>query len=375
MKTSLPLKGVRVVELGVAIAGPFVTSLLSDLGAEVIKVERPGEGDTTREFGHQVNGTKVWWGISARNKKCITLDLKAEKDRERLKQLLASADVFVENFRTGVVDRLGFGWKTISEVNPRLIMISVSGFGQTGPESGRPGFGKIAEAMSGITALTGRSEEHPLHVGFSLADAATGLMGFFAVSIALYSRDVANGRGAYVDLALYESLYRMAECQMALTNKIGRSPVRTGSNDPYGWGMSGDDDAVIRCLKTVDQKWIAVLLDKQTVKKAAGVLSCAAVSDSVVAALNEKIKIMDCSGARKILAEYGIKGAQVHDGATIAKTPYFQKRGDVLRTHDERIGEFSVAAVLPRMYSRDDVHLFRTPMLGENNADLITLPE
>lgn len=368
MNKPLPLKGVRVVEFGVAIAGPFAASLLSDLGAEVIKVERPGEGDTTREFGHRANGVTVWWGVSARNKKCITLDLKAPADQAYFRDLLSSADVFIENFRPGVVARLGFGWPELSKLNPRLIMLSVSGFGQTGPESGRPGFGKIAEAMSGMVALTGRPDEHPLHVGFSLADAATGLMGFYAVSLALYLRDVEGGRGSYIDLALYESLFRMNECQLGLLEKLGRCPMRTGSNDPYGWGASGRDDRQIRCFATGDDAWVAVLLDPKNLDRPSGVLACDASLDAVSAALGAVIEGLSLEAARVFLSGNGFEAARVHDGQSIAGTDYFRKRGDVLSAQDDVIGELDVSSILPRMYDRRGIEAFRRPGLGEDNG-------
>jgi crotonobetainyl-CoA:carnitine CoA-transferase CaiB-like acyl-CoA transferase len=365
--TPMPLRGVRVVEFGVAIAGPFATSLLADLGAEVIKVERPNNGDTTREFGHQTNGVSLWWGVSARNKKCITLDLKSDADRVRFRDLLASADIFVENFRAGVVERLGFGWSQVSKINPRLIMLSVSGFGQTGPESHRPGFGKIAEAMSGMVELTGRTGESPLHVGFSLADATTGLMGFLACAVALYRRDVGGAQGTFIDLALYEPLFRMVECQLALKQKLGRPPSRTGSNHPYGWGSSGQADPRIECFECSDGAWVAVLLDAETIERIASHFGSNVAMDQVSEWLKARIATLDVERVRVLLKELGIEAARVHDGASIAATPYFKNRGDVLRAFDERIGELATAAVVPRMYSRDGINAFRTPALGEDN--------
>jgi crotonobetainyl-CoA:carnitine CoA-transferase CaiB-like acyl-CoA transferase len=197
MTAPLPLRGVRVVELGSVIAAPYAASLLAEFGAEVVKVERPDGGDALRNMGVRANGVPLWWHVASRNKRLVTLDLKAEAGRAAFLALLDAADVLLENNRPGVMERLGFGWAALSARNPRLVMASISGFGQTGPYAPRPGFGKIAEAFSGAVALTGDPGGIPLHVGFSLADATAGLSAVLGVAVALHARDVlGTGRGA-----------------------------------------------------------------------------------------------------------------------------------------------------------------------------------
>jgi formyl-CoA transferase len=225
--------------------------------------------------------------------------------------------------------------------------------------------------MSGMVNLTGRAEEHPLHVGFSLADAATGLMGFHAVALALYLRDVVGGKGSFIDLALYESLFRMNECQVALTEKLGHSPSRTGSNHPYGWGVSGPDDPCIRCFKTADDAWVAVLLDPAELSRLARKFGCEASIDAIAGFLQALIGEFTLGMVKAFLADAGLKGAPVQDGRSIARTPYFRKRGDVLHADDDRIGDVEAAAILPRMYDRKDVDIFRRPGLGEDNQQYI----
>ena len=235
----LPLAGITVIELGMVLAGPFAGSLLADLGATVIKIEPPVTGDGARQMGPRKNGVALWWGVAARGKKCITLNLKDPTACALFERLVASVDVVVENYRHGVLDRLGLNWKRLHTINPRLVMLSITGFGQTGPSAERPGFGKIAEGMSGLVSLTGSPEQNPLFVGYSLADTTAGLFGVFAINLALYRRDVQDAGGAHIDLALYEPMLRMMEAQFAMHRVTGRAPTRSGSNDPYGWGRCG----------------------------------------------------------------------------------------------------------------------------------------
>jgi crotonobetainyl-CoA:carnitine CoA-transferase CaiB-like acyl-CoA transferase len=189
-------------------------------------------------MGPSVNNVPLWWGVASRNKRCVTMDLKSEVDKRRFEVLLCSADVFIENNRPGALDRLGFGYDRLSKLNPRLVLVSISGFGQKGPDALRPGFGKIAEAMSGQVAVTGRPDATPYHIGFSLADTSSGLSGVFAIALILSLRDVEKReRGGYVDIALFEPL-RACGCQFALREKVG-APMRQDSNDPLRGVASG----------------------------------------------------------------------------------------------------------------------------------------
>lgn len=357
----LPLKGVRVVEAGIALAGPFVGSLLAELGAEVIKVERPEGGDPMRLMGPRVNGIPLWWGVAARNKTCIALDLKADDGRAAFRDLLASADVLVENYRPGVMQRLGFGWEALSALNPRLVMLSISGFGQTGPEAGRPGFGKIAEAYSGVVALTGKPDEVPLHIGFSLADTSAGLMGTFAACLALYVRDRVSGRGSRIDLGLYEPLFRMADCQLALRELLGAAPRCTGSDDPYGWGVPVPRGRRLVPLQCGGGTWIAILLEAPELSTLADRLGTRPVESEVISAIAKRISGLPAEAAREALAELGVAACPVHDGATIGSDPYFLARGDVVRTEDAVVGPVVVPGPVPRTYGAAGLRLFNAP--------------
>ena len=369
----LPLAGLRVVEVGIALAGPFAGSLLADLGAEVIKVERRDGGDPMRLLGRRKNGVQVWWGVAARNKRVVTLNLKDPEGKALFERLVADADVVVENYRPGVMDRLGIGWKALSKINPRLVMLSVSGFGQTGPDSGRPGFGKIAEALSGMVSLTGEPGETPQHVGFSLADTSAGLMGFFAVSAALYARDCAGGSGTHIDLALYEPLFRMADCQLALHHLAGGSPAREGSNDPYGWGVSGAESAWLPTFACADGRWVMLKVAPGAAPRLAGLAGLPADSSrrELAAALAYWFRDRSPEAARSELADIAIDVAPVHDGATLAADPYFLARGDVVPTDDPVVGPVVVPGYSPRGYARDGLRDFRDAQVAENNAEIL----
>lgn len=229
---NLPLEGIRVLELGHALAGPFASVMMADFGADVLKVERPGVGDSLRAMGPQARGKGLWWSVTGRNKRSVCIDLKSDEGRALVHELVATCDVVVENFRPGVLDRLGIGFDDLRATKPDLVMLSVSGFGQTGPYSRRGGFGKIAEAFSGATNLTGDVDRAPVHPGYSLGDATTGLMGAYGILVALRHRDN-TGEGQLIDLALYEPLLRLIEWQVPIYDHTGEVPARNGSRFPF----------------------------------------------------------------------------------------------------------------------------------------------
>ncbi|MFT3721133.1 CoA transferase [Pseudorhodoferax sp.] len=349
-----PLEGLRVLEAGIVIAGPFAGSLLAELGAEVIKVEQPGAGDPARQMGVRAADIPLWWGISARAKRCIALDLKSDADRQVFLSLARESDVLLENYRPGVLDRLGLGWDILKDINPRLVMLSVSGYGSTGPYAGRPGFGRIAEAFSGIVQLCGTPDGEAMNMGLSVADTTTGLMGAFGVALALLQRDVFGGGGARIDLALFESLFRMCECQLALHERIGRPPCREGTNDPYGWGASGRK-ATLRAMRCADRHW--VMVDVRSVP--------AGETEEGVAAWVAAMAVQD---ALDRLQGLGIAAAQVHDAATLAASTYFARRGDVVQTVVESIGAIAVPGEIPKRSHDRCIPLFRAPRVDEDRA-------
>jgi crotonobetainyl-CoA:carnitine CoA-transferase CaiB-like acyl-CoA transferase len=230
--TGAALAGVKVIELGGLVAGPYATSLFAQFGAEVIKIETPGEGDPLRRWRKLHNGTSLWWYSQSRNKKSVTLNLKSEKGRRIVRMLARDADVLVENFRPGTLESWGLGWDALSELNPRLVMVRISGYGQDGPYRDRPGFAAIAEAMGGLRYVTGYPDRAPVRVGVSLGDTLGALYGVIGALIALRHRDVNGGKGQVVDVALYEAVFAVMESLIPEFSRYGFVRERSGGSLP-----------------------------------------------------------------------------------------------------------------------------------------------
>ncbi|MDE2611543.1 MAG: CoA transferase, partial [Burkholderiales bacterium] len=229
---STPLKGVRVLELGQLIAGPFASKMLAEFGAEVIKIEPPEGGDPLRKWRLMHDGTSVWWAAQSRNKKSVTLDLRQPEAQQLVRQMIGEFDVLIENFRPGTLEGWGLGWEALHEINPRLIMLRVSGYGQTGPYRDRPGFGVVGEAMGGLRHLSGEPGRTPVRVGVSIGDSLSALHGVIGVLLALRHRDQNGGQGQMVDVALYESVFNMMESLLPEYSVFGAVRQPAGSSLP-----------------------------------------------------------------------------------------------------------------------------------------------
>jgi len=273
--TPQPLDDLKVVDCATLLAGPLIATLLADYGAEVVKVEHP-KGDALRSFGWVKDGVSLWWLFVNRNKACVSLDLGRPEGAAVLKELVADADVLVENFRPGTMERWGLGWEELSALNPRLVMVRVTGFGQTGPYAARPGYGTLAESMSGFAHLNGYPEGPPTLPPLALADGVAACVGAFATLAALRRRD-ATGEGQVVDQAIYEPLFWMFGTQALVYDQLGIVPGRTGNRTPMTvprnsfqaadgrwFGLSGASQSVaerVVCLvgrdDLVGQEWFA----------------------------------------------------------------------------------------------------------------------
>ncbi|AYC31997.1 CoA transferase [Pseudomonas cavernae] len=232
MDSVKPLAGLKVVELGTLIAGPFAARICAEFGAEVIKVESPDGGDPLRKWRKLYEGTSLWWFVQARNKKSITLNLKHEQGREVLKKLLAGADILIENFRPGVLEKLGFGWEVLHALNPKLVMVRLSGFGQSGPLKDQPGFGAVGESMGGLRYITGFEDRPPVRTGISIGDSIASLWGVIGALMALRHREVNGGQGQVVDVALYEAIFAMMESMVPEFDVFGFIRERSGNIMP-----------------------------------------------------------------------------------------------------------------------------------------------
>jgi crotonobetainyl-CoA:carnitine CoA-transferase CaiB-like acyl-CoA transferase len=253
----MALEGIKVLDLASLLAGPFIATTLGDYGAEVVKVEHP-RGDDARRWGRARDGIPLWWKVISRNKKLICLDLHREEDREIVKRLCLWADVVVENFRPGRLESWGLGYDELAKQNPGLIMVKVTGFGQTGPYSSRPGFGTLAEAFSGFAALTGEQSGPPTLPPFGLADSVAGLVGVNAVLAALFWRqNGGNGRGQVVDVSLYEPLFSILGPHVVEHDQLGLVQKRNGNRSPR--------TAPRNLYETIDGNWVAVSAGTQQI--------------------------------------------------------------------------------------------------------------
>ncbi|MBC8057350.1 MAG: CoA transferase [Rhizobiales bacterium] len=254
------LEGLRVVEMGQLIAGPFAGKVLGEFGAEVIKIEPPGSGDPLRGWRLTKDGTSVWWQVSSRNKRSIALDLRAAEGQEIARRLIAEADVLIENFRPGTLEAWGMGWDDLRALNPGLVMLRVSGYGQTGPYRDLPGFGAIGEAMGGLRHLTGEPGRVPVRVGVSIGDTLAALHGTIGVLMALYHRKVNGGAGQVIDVALHEAVFNVMESLIPEYSAFGAVREAAGSALPgiapsnaYGCSdgyvlVAGNGDSIFKRL-------------------------------------------------------------------------------------------------------------------------------
>ncbi|WP_330303879.1 MULTISPECIES: CoA transferase [unclassified Streptomyces] len=251
-----PLAGLRVLDLATLFAGPLAATMLGDFGAEVIKVEHPAKPDPSRGHGPSKDGIGLWWKLLGRNKRTITLDLSTPGGRETLLRLAATADVIIENFRPGTLEKWDLGWEELSAANPRLVLARVTGFGQFGPYAHRPGFGTLAEAMSGFAAITGEPDSPPTLPPFGLADSIAGLATAYAVMTALTARD-RSGEGQVVDMAIIEPILTVLGPQPIWYDQLGHVQPRTGNRSA--------NNAPRNTYRTADGSWVAVSTSAQSI--------------------------------------------------------------------------------------------------------------
>ena len=245
------LNGLRVIDAGTMVAGPFIGTLLADYGADVIKVERPQSGDPMREWSPMKDGTSLWWKVTGRNKRLVTLNLAKRKGRDLFLRLVSDADVVIENFRPGTFARWGLSYEDLAAVNPGVIVVHVSGYGQTGPYAQRPGYGTVAEGISGVPSFTGFPDKPPTLSAFPLADCLAAVFGTIGLLAAIYERDVAGtGLGQEIDVSLYEPVFRLAESQVIGYDQLGIIKERRGNRF--------EEDSPRNAYETADGEWITI---------------------------------------------------------------------------------------------------------------------
>jgi len=377
---SFPLQGIKVVELGTLIAGPFCARLLAEFGAEVIKIESPVGGDPLRKWRKLHEGTSLWWYAQARNKKSVTLDLKHPDAQEVVRRLVKEADIVVENFRPGAMEKWGLGWDELSKINPRLVMVRLSGFGQTGPYRDRAGFGAIGESMGGLRYVTGHPDRPPVRVGVSIGDSIAALHGVIGAMMALHHRNMNGGRGQYVDVALYEAVFNMMESVLPEYGMFGFVRERSGASLP---GIVPSNTYVTR-----DDKYVVIGANADSIFKrmmnAIGRADMAndpslAHNDGRVVRTEEIEKVIgdwvaanDLDRVLAVLEKADVPSGKIYDIADIANDAHYAAR-EMIRSHRLKDGKsVKLPGVVPRLSETPGDTRWVGPALGEHTAEVLS---
>ncbi len=377
--TPLALAGVRVIELGQLIAGPYAGSLLAQFGAEVIKVEPPGGGDPLRNWRKLHDGTSLWWYAQSRNKKSVTLDLRTQAARALVRELIAGADIVIENFRPGTLEGWGLGWEQLSALQPRLIMVRISGYGQTGPYRDRPGFAAIAECMGGLRHVTGFPDRPPVRTGVSLGDTLAALYGTIGALLAMHHLRANGGRGQYIDVALYEAVFGVMESLVPEYAALGFVRERAGASLPgiapsntYLCGdgryvvIAGNVDAIFRRLMTAIGR--ADLGQDPSLAHNEGRAAQAARLDEAIGAWTAGLGLEEVLQA---LERAEVPCGRIYDAADIHADPHFRARGMIERHALPDGAPIDLPGVVPRLSGTPGRTCWVGPKLGEHTAEVL----
>jgi succinyl-CoA---D-citramalate CoA-transferase len=372
------LQGIKVLELGQLIAGPFAGKTLGDFGADVIKVEPPGTGDPLRKWRLLRNGTSVWWEVQSRNKRSVCLDLRDAQGQETVRALAAEADVVIENFKPGTLEAWGLGWEQLHALNPRLVMLRISGYGQTGPYKDRPGFGVIGESMGGLRHLTGEPGRVPVRVGVSIGDTLAALHGVIGVLMALYHRDARGGEGQYIDVALYESVFNVMESLLPEYDAFGVVRERAGSalpgivpsnaykcRDGNYVLVAGNGDSIFRRLMAAIGR-PDLEKDPALAHNDGRAAQTARIDDAIEAwtvgrTQDEVIAALDAAN---------VPVGRIYSVADIARDPQYLAREMVVATSCADGSTLKVPGIVPRMSATPGAIRHAAPRLGEHDAQV-----
>jgi succinyl-CoA---D-citramalate CoA-transferase len=374
-----PLAGIKVLELGSLVAGPYASSLLAQFGAEVIKIEPPNGGDPLRGWRKLHNGTSLWWYTQSRNKKSITLDLKANEAREIVRRLIATTDIAIENFRPGTLEKWGLGWDELSVLNPRLIMVRISGYGQDGPYHDRPGFAAIAECMGGLRHCTGFPDRPPVRAGISIGDTLASLYGTIGALMAMHHLNRSGGKGQYIDVALYEAVFAVMESLLPEYSKYGHIRGRSGASLP---GISpsntypcmggeyvviaGNGDGIFKRLMMAIGR--ADLAEDPALAKNDGRVANNELIDLVIAewtAAREIEQILSIMDAAEVPA------GKIYTAKDIASDPHFSARGMIERRYLPDGEPIDLPGIVPKLSETPGATRWLGPNLGEHTRQVL----
>ncbi|WP_126425283.1 CaiB/BaiF CoA transferase family protein [Brevibacillus marinus] len=374
-----PLTGIRILDVSTMIAAPYGATLMADLGAEVIKVELPGKGDTLRTVGPWKGTEPLRWPGLARNKKSITLDIRTEEGKAIFKKLVSKVDVLIENFRPGTLERWNLGYEELKQVNPRLIMTRVSGYGQTGPYREKAGFGTPATAFSGYTYLQGYKDRPPVSPSFSLLDYITGVYVAFATVSALFYRETVDPQeGQQIEMGLYESMFRMMEFLIAEYDQNGkvreRSPGLTGHSSPAGTYETKDGKWVVLVCSTDStfnrlaeaMERTDMLTDPRFYTNSERLKNDAQVQEIVAA----WIKQHEQKELLEKLDRFGVPVSPIYSIEDIFQDPQYQARENIVEVEHPRLGTIKIPGVVPKFSKTPGAIRHRAPELGEHNEEI-----
>ena len=372
------LAGLKVLELGQLIAGPFAAKTLADFGAEVVKIEPPGVGDPLRKWRLLKDGTSVWWQVQSRNKRSLALDLRTPEGQDVVRRLAAEADVLIENFRPGALEGWNLAPETLLAANPRLIVLRISGYGQTGPYCTRPGFGVVAEAMGGLRHLTAEPGRVPVRVGVSIGDTLAALHGVIGILLALQHRH-ASGRGQVIDVALYEAVFNCMESLLPEYSAFGAVRGPAGSAMPGiaptnayrcadgGYALiAGNGDSIFRRLMTLIGR--EDLAADPALADNAGRVTRVDELDAVIGAWTAQRSVDDVLAA---LEGASVPAGRIYTVADIAADPHYQARGMLQEVQLDDGSSLTVPGIVPKLSATPGRHHRNAPTLGQDSTAVL----
>lgn len=374
-----PLKGIRVLELGTLIAGPYAASILAQFGAEVIKVETPGIGDPLRKWRQLHKGTSLWWYTQSRNKKSLTVNLKELEGQQIIKDLIKNTDIVIENFRPGVLEGWGLGYDDLSSINPALIMLRVSGYGQDGPYAKRPGFAAIAESLGGLRNLVGFPDRPPVRMGISIGDTLASLYGVIGALIAMHHLKQSHGQGQFIDMALYEAVFGVMESMVPEYAQSGLIRQRTGASLPgitpsstypckdgeYAI-IAGNADSLYKALMHAIGR--DDLAEDPALRHNDGRVK---QTERIDSAITEWTRQHTIDEVLDVLEKASVPSACVYDVAEIYRDPHVNAR-EMIEKHILPDGEtIEIPAIVPKLSATPGKTQWVGPQLGEHTDDIL----
>ncbi|MDR5802048.1 MULTISPECIES: CaiB/BaiF CoA-transferase family protein [unclassified Caballeronia] len=374
-----PLKGIRVIEIGTLIAAPFAARMLAEFGAEVIKIETPNGGDPLRKWRKLHEGTSLWWYLQSRNKKSVCVNLKSPEGADVIKRLAADADVVVENMRPGALEKLGLGWDVLHAINPKLTMVRISGYGQTGPYRDRPGFGAIGEAMGGIRYTTGDADGLPARVGVSLGDSLASLHGVIGALMSLLRVKTGQGDGQVVDVSLVESVFNLMESLVPEYDLLGHVRERSGgalpgiapsntyrTEDGGFVVIAGNSDPIYkRLMNVIDRPDLA---DDPALAHNDGRVRQSAMLDEAIAAWTTHHAMEDVLDT---LAVAEVPAGRIYSVADIIDDAHYQARDMLLQADLPGGASVKMPGIVPKLSDTPGEVRWQGPTLGEHTQSVL----